>query len=432
MEESESNFKTIKDTLLQNSNLDSSKFINIGCLGQGSFGSVCKAKYKGSQDSKYYAIKTLTIEKQSNLTQKDAECEVKMLEKISKMIKKPSAFPTFYGYTHSKSSECEEYKLYMDCKNHNLEEYCGKPIGFSCFKDLALQLINALAYLETYNMCHRDIKPKNILIEELGRNRLKATLIDFGVSKEFEDFQNFTELSMVVGTKSYLAPELLIALEKEKRKKKSKRIHVDSFKADVFSLGLVFIRVITGKYLKANADEHNFEDNCRTRIKNLLRKFKKILIVNKDDSDYEEKKFFCEQVKEMLNYDADERPSFIQLFFGFIDQTDMKKVRNHILVEEGKLFNIKLHDEKKEKKEEKKEEEEEEEPLTNYISKTYKFSGPKAPEIKLINNETFIYNQSRSIIPRRKPDYSDKFHSLIPRPSKNNERTYENKSNYYF
>ena len=415
----------IKDTL-HNSKLDSNKFITIDYLGQGSFGTVEKAIYNNSSD-KFYAIKTLKITKNSDLTQKDAECEVKMLERISKMMKKPSAFPTFYGYTHSSSSERDEYKLYMDCKNHDLEEFCGQFISFSSFKDLALQLINALAYLETYNMCHRDIKPKNILIEEVASKRLKATLIDFGVSKEFENLEKNTVLSIVVGTKAYLAPELLIALEQERKRKKAKRMHVDCFKADVFSLGLVFLRVVTGKYFEVNADEDYFEEKCQTRVKALLRKFKEKLDVKKEKKYYKEKKFFCDQVKEMLNYDPEARPSFIQLFFWFMDHTDMKKVRNHILVEEGKLFNIKIVDDEEEKKKEEVGMEDE----TKQVNKTYEIIEHKTDK-KFAPIDNAAYDQSRSLIPRPNQYLnSDKLNSLNQNPRKKRERNSEYKSNFY-
>ena len=435
---SSSEMKKIKDTLT-NSNLDSSLFRRIAFLGQGSFGSVEKVKYIGTLEPKFYAIKTLQITKCSELTSEDAEREVKMLERIKKMEKKPSAFPIFYGYTHFKNSEMEEYKLYMDYKNQDLEEFCDRPISFSNFKDLALQLIHALAYLETYNMCHRDIKPKNILIEEDGKKRLKATLIDFGVSKKFQNSERINELSIVVGTKNYLAPELLIALENQINEKKLNRIN--SFKADVFSLGLVFIRVITGKYLNIRTYDENFESSCRSRIKALIRKFKEKLDVDKYEKDYEEKRFFCDQVKEMLNFDSDSRPSFIQLVFSLMDHQDMKKVRNHILVEEGKLLNMKIEDVKEEKKEEV--------DRTNNVNKTYDFCEFKTNNVNKTydfcefkeekkiftrRSETYYdrYDRSRSLIPKPTVLNSDELKSLIPKPPNKNRRKNEMKSNFYF
>lgn len=44
------------------------------------------------------------------------------------------------------------------------------------------QLLNVLFYLHTRNICHRDIKPDNILYDRLNK---KIKIIDFGISKKF-------------------------------------------------------------------------------------------------------------------------------------------------------------------------------------------------------------------------------------------------------
>lgn len=55
-------------------------------------------------------------------------------------------------------------------------------------------------YLHSVNLCHRDIKAENIMIDRSNRVRV----IDFGMSKHISSAK-----TRGVGTADYLAPELL-------------------------------------------------------------------------------------------------------------------------------------------------------------------------------------------------------------------------------
>ena len=88
-------------------------------------------------------------------------------------------------------------------------------------------LANALDYLHnTVQMRHRDIKPQNILVY-----KDRVLLCDFGISKDWHDAA--TTSGPPAGTSRYSAPE----------SKQEGRSH--DLKADIFSLGCVFVEIWT-------------------------------------------------------------------------------------------------------------------------------------------------------------------------------------------
>ncbi|KJZ70942.1 hypothetical protein HIM_09646 [Hirsutella minnesotensis 3608] len=76
--------------------------------------------------------------------------------------------------------------------------------------EIARQCFSALAYLHTRSIVHRDIKPDNILVQSRDASAIHVKLADFGIHKENLD------LTTIVGTMYYLAPEVFI--EDERRK----------------------------------------------------------------------------------------------------------------------------------------------------------------------------------------------------------------------
>lgn len=81
--------------------------------------------------------------------------------------------------------------------------------------------------MHSKNVCHRDIKPQNIILD-LG---YECSLIDFGISKKLkkEEFDKTT--TGVKGTFKYLAPELMSKKAKDKS-------YIDLFACDMWALGV--------------------------------------------------------------------------------------------------------------------------------------------------------------------------------------------------
>jgi eukaryotic-like serine/threonine-protein kinase len=69
---------------------------------------------------------------------------------------------------------------------------------------LARELLGALGHIHSARIVHRDIKPGNVLIAPDGGVRLT----DFGIAQP-QDATRLTSTGLVIGTRNYIAPEVL-------------------------------------------------------------------------------------------------------------------------------------------------------------------------------------------------------------------------------
>lgn len=107
------------------------------------------------------------------------------------------------------------------------------PLGDRSAAVIGAGICRGLAAVHAANICHRDVKPANILLLPQGPDQLPAPrLTDFGVSKIVGD--STAAATALAGTPNYLAPELLTG-------------HAPSPASDLYSFGVLLHEALTGR-----------------------------------------------------------------------------------------------------------------------------------------------------------------------------------------
>lgn len=96
----------------------------------------------------------------------------------------------------------------------------------------------ALAAVHAVGLVHRDVKPGNILVDEAG----EPYLADFGLARSVQQDDHLTNPGVRVGTPAFMAPEQVMG-----------DVEAIGPATDVYALGMVLYRMLTGRLPFANS-----------------------------------------------------------------------------------------------------------------------------------------------------------------------------------
>ena len=209
-------------------------------LGSGSFGEV----WKGTRSGSPCAVKVLhgvslflpLHGSVSNERQKRFESECKFLEQL----KHRNIVRYLQRYIHPGSGTT---MLAMELMDENLSTFLtrqrkthGERLGKCIQVKLSKDVAQALDYLHSFPVVHRDLSSNNILLstQTVNCRSVCAKVSDFGISRLIDNERFDKTLSTLApGTKGYMPPESWISHSKYNEK------------FDIFSFGVLVVQIIT-------------------------------------------------------------------------------------------------------------------------------------------------------------------------------------------
>lgn len=225
---------------LNNTHTKNSKSVSfeLKFIGSGSYAQVFK--YKDLDYDKFFCIK------RANKNINDSEKERFIREfNCMKKLKSPYILEV---YKFDKNN----YEYIMEYMDTTLLDYINKnnnKIDKTMRKSIGLQIIKAMEYLWSNEMLHRDLSPKNILLNLYDDNTVVCKIADFGLIKLNESnltnpsteikgsFNDISELQRV-GFNKYDKPHEIYALTRILYFVATGKVNLENENSDFISIGL--------------------------------------------------------------------------------------------------------------------------------------------------------------------------------------------------
>tara|TARA_B110000014_G_scaffold232330_1_gene194997 strand:+ start:1618 stop:2514 length:897 start_codon:yes stop_codon:yes gene_type:complete len=200
-----------------------SRFDLIGRIGQGSMSKVFRGRDPATD--RMYAVKILDMAKTRKLDERF----------LAKGLTRPSEGEVAVQLDHPRIVKTYEYGWTVDNEIFLVMEFVeGVSLSFLIDTQnehmqqgrlrFMIELGEAIEHFHSKNLIHRDICPRNILLDETYHIKL----IDFGLV--VPNTPPFQQPGNRTGTAQYMAPELM------KRKKTDQRIDIFSFAMTCFEM----------------------------------------------------------------------------------------------------------------------------------------------------------------------------------------------------
>ena len=282
-------------------NFNSENYSIIKILGRGSNGKIYLVE--DIQTHQRFALKSMLIDNEADLKQREEQYnliykmayenpELKIINIYGLELRKVDRYNMFLNVLMEKGDCDWETEILNRKKNKNY--YTEQELYY-----ILTNLVGTFAFLQQKGLSHRDVKPQNILC--FGKNEYK--ICDFGEAKCQNDKKvkklgnNFDISNQTIrGTEMYMSPILFRAV----KFKPDSLTKYNSFKSDVFSLGLCFLHA------------SSLDSEILIKIREIVDMEKIGIIVNQYLGNRYSQEFIS-LLLYMLQVDENYRPDFIEL-----------------------------------------------------------------------------------------------------------------------
>ena len=229
----------------------------VELIGRGAFGQVYKVRREELGEVFYSAVKVISIPQDESEVQEMLEeghtsqsvryyfesvvkglmNEIKVLE----ILKSATNIVNIEDFFVQEKQDGIGWEAYIRMELlENLDAYRKSHVmAETDVVKLGIDLCNALEYCQKSKIVHRDIKPKNIFVDQYGNYKLG----DFGIARQMEKTQSTMSRK---GTDAYIAPEVRFGDSNS------------SYNVDVYSLGVVMYRLLNRNRLPFEPVEKEF------------------------------------------------------------------------------------------------------------------------------------------------------------------------------
>jgi serine/threonine-protein kinase len=200
------------------------KYAIVGELGKGGMGVV----YKG-HDPVIRRDVALKVIRKRDLDPHEAEHVLERFKREAQAagnLSHPNIVAIYeYGEDDESAFIAMECVVGRSLRDHLIAGY--RP-ELKVFPEILVQMLEGLEYSHSRGVIHRDIKPGNILVSEMGA----AKISDFGIARL--EASHLTMMGEVLGTPYYMAPEQFDGHRADER-------------SDVYSAAVIVYEVLTAR-----------------------------------------------------------------------------------------------------------------------------------------------------------------------------------------
>ena len=217
-------------------------------LGIGSYGVVCKAKCDDLLCAAKILHQTLYKPIAQPVSLKEHRMPMKRFEKeceFLSIIKHPNIVQ-YLGMDHD--SDTHLPVILMELMDDNLTHFLEtspKPVSFHIQVNICDDICQALSFLHSNNIIHRDLSGNNVLL--IGD--VKAKVSDFGMA-QFNPHRTHLSFTACPGTDVYMPPEAV------------KEDPVYTERIDCFSFGVIIIQILTRQFPKPANRQKEVQMDC--------------------------------------------------------------------------------------------------------------------------------------------------------------------------